>query len=313
MKSMKKFFLFISSTFFLSNYSFAQINQDKIKVFFKEKVDIKFVEKVSKIISTNFIKINDTEYEFRINKIVTKDLLDKYSEFFSIMKNVKSIEPLPSIKSYDNINSNIYIRNDLPKYSSNQNIANTEKNEDNSNNNLDDLFSQPVNKEYNIKFKENVSNEDIENLKLLSGAKFEYDDKNKLYKVNIPEETDLDYTLSVLRNNEIIDSFSPVENKNISNKTNDNVEKQAKTNEISNLNNGIITTIPLNYQKDIKISFESDRENDIKWVISQLDGRILSKKGFNSFIVRFPSNVNPYMVIRAMKVCSGVISVQLSN
>ncbi|GIW21455.1 MAG: hypothetical protein KatS3mg068_0462 [Candidatus Sericytochromatia bacterium] len=313
---MKKFFLLIY-LILIPSIAIAQVGHDTVKVTFINKVDINFLNKITKLTSTKFKKLNDKEYEFKIDRIVTKDLLDKYSEFFSIIKNVKEVTPLPSIKSYDNISSNIYIRNDLPKY--NQENKENKDNEENiieENKENTDLFSQPLNKEYTIKFKDNINSEDIDNLKLLSGANFEYDDKNKLYKVNIPEETDLDYTLSVINNSDLVSSFEPVKNNlpTSNNNDNNNQNKNEVKNELSNyLNSGIVTNIPINYQKEIKISFETDREEDIKWIIEQSNGKILYKKGFNSFIVRFPDNINPYMVIRAIKVCSGILSVQLSN
>lgn len=292
--------------------------ENQITVKFKEKVTPEFISLLNKMTNTKVIqKINNNTYKFEINGIVTRSSFERYAEFFMIMRNVNDISPLPKINPDDKFNPVLYIN--LPDYSKKKNEKKTtpEQNKsksDNVNNDEINEFSttpetipeqgMTSGNEFIVKLNKEMLPEDIETLNNSSGAIVTFQKDSESYKITIPENVDPEYVQNYYKNNSNVLSFEPVVSPvNSENKTNQT--ETTKTN-----NQAIMAAIPLN-GRDVRISFKPGEEETVKWISQNFGAKLVAKKGFNSFILRFPDYINPKMAARAMKACNSILSAQV--
>lgn len=88
------------------------------------------------------------------------------------------------------------------------------------------------------------------------------------------------------------------------------------TNNFSSATNqsGVITAFPVVNSRDVKVTFKiGEEEEALNWFNEVFGTQFVNKKGFSSYILRFPDKINVKMVVRALKVCPSVANVEVST
>jgi hypothetical protein len=88
-----------------------------------------------------------------------------------------------------------------------------------------------------------------------------------------------------------------------------NVQASSATNQ-----SGVITSFPVINNRDVKVTFKIGEEQEaMNWFNEVFGTQFVGKKGFSSYILRFPGNINAKMAVRALKVCPSVSNVEVST
>lgn len=133
MKNLKKF-LFSLSLVITTNLITLDANafDNFITVKFKKIPSTKFIKNLNKMTNTTVVKLEPpATYVLEPSGIPNKYTMDRYSELFSIMKNVLSVSPVPKDKLDDKINPHFYINN-----STQDNSVSTKANPDTTNDSI---------------------------------------------------------------------------------------------------------------------------------------------------------------------------------
>lgn len=146
-----------------------------------------------------------------------------------------------------------------------------------------------------LKYHKGVSQEDIDLLNVGLGGTATYDKNSDTYKLKLPDYVDDSYAMSFYNNNQLIDKVS---------QNTISVSPQAQNSNKSggvNAQSGVALAIPLN-GRDVKVTFKIGKQNEgLKWFENAFGAKMVSKKGFQTFNLRFPANVNPKFAARAVK------------
>lgn len=146
-----------------------------------------------------------------------------------------------------------------------------------------------------LKYHKGVSQEDIDLLNMGLGGSATYNKETDTYNIKLPDYVDDSYAMSFYNNNQLIDKVSQNTIK---------VTPQAKNSPKGagvNIQSGVAVAIPLN-GRDVKVTFKIGKQNEgLKWFENAFGAKMVSKKGFQTFNLRFPANVNPKFAARAVK------------
>ncbi len=300
---MKKLKNILLATSLIFTSGFFQLNANAfdqhITVKFKKPVSAKFLEKFNQMTDTTVVKVvPPATYKLQISGIANKDTLDRYSELFSIMLNVESVSPLSKEKISDKVQSYLYMNTQ----------AEDDKQEKDKTPEENTQVTQVVPDELIIKFNKDVSPEDIETLNQSLGAEIIYQKETDSYKVKVPEHMGNEYVTNFYNGSGLINSIE--QNKIVTTQKNaaPQVNKPAPKTK-----SGVITAIPLNTGKDIKVTFKIGQEKDLEWFNQIFGTQLVSTQGFSSYIIRFPGNINSQLLVRALKVCPSVSHVEISS
>lgn len=305
---MKKIFRFFTALIIISTLTFFSTNAFAFDYFvwvkFKKEVSKEFLSNLKKMTETDISqKIGTATYKFEIKRIGSKDLIDRYSELFSIMNNVESVNPLPKEKVSDRINPHFYINMSV------QEIKNINNNTSGKQE-VQDTQPQYAADEYIVKFNKDASQEDVLILNNGLGAEVIYQKETDSYKIKIPDYMDQEYVSNYYGNNRLVESIEPVKIINTPGPSSQPSVLNQKQ-EFSSNQSGIVVSFPLT-GKDLKVTFKTgEEENGVKWFNEFFSSQIIEKKGFSSYILRFPPDINPKVIERALKLCPSVSNVQI--
>lgn len=268
-----------------------------ITVKFRKPVSQEFIKEINSMTKTTLNKkIDANTYKFKIKPPATSDILDKHSELFSIMQEVQKVSPLPKIKYEDKMNNFYYMNNSV-------NQQQTPKSGDVTNN-LDQDETKMLENEATIKFKQGTDQEEIDIINNSLGGQVSYDKNSNSYKIVLPETVDFDYAKNFYETNRYVESFQ--QNSETIKKEATNPDAPVTT--TLNSNQGVSTTMDLS-PNDVKVVFKIGKGDiGLKWLEDHFGAEIVRKKSFNSYILRFPSYMNPKKVARALKACTVVSS-----
>jgi hypothetical protein len=304
MKNLNKFLLSLSLIFTSSLIQLdAQAFDKFITVKFKTAPTDASIKELYKMTNTVLVKKEaPATYILKLAGIGNNDTLDHYSELFTIMQNVANVSPVPKEKTDDKVNPYYYMNNSLQNSSVSKNNSNEAQNTEET---------RIINDELIVKYYSDVPDDQISIINNFVGGETTLIEGSDSYKVKLPENIDPDTAISIFENSGKVES---VEQNKVTVKN--DAAAQAPANDkysASSNQSGIITTIPLN-KRDVKVTFKIGEEQEaMNWFNDVFGSQLVAKKGFSSFILRFPENINPKMVVRALKVCSSVASVEVSS
>jgi hypothetical protein len=305
MKNFKKLLLSLSlvlgsNIFMPAAHAFDQY----LTVKFKGTPPASFLKELNKMTNTTVSKtVQPGTLVLKINGVANNDTLDRYAELFSIMQDVSGVSPLPKEKTDDKINPYYYMNNSIQ----NQQVAGKQNQQTQLS-----PETQIINNELIVKYNDNVPEDEITFINNQIGGTSTFVPESNSYIVRLPEDYDPDTAISVYENSGRVQS---VEHNTVT------VNPPAQPQDPQNPNNysasgnqsGIITTIPLT-KRDVKVTFKIGEEQEaMTWFTTVFGSQLVSKKGFSTYILRFPDNINVKMVVRALKVCSSVASVEIST
>ena len=166
---------------------------------------------------------------------------------------------------------------------------------------------QPVPDELIVKFNKNTPAEDIQSLNQGLGGNVTYMKDTDSYKVKLPDYVDNEYAMNFYQNNGLVES---VKQNEIA--ADPKAAEEQKESDV-NVQEGVALSIPLN-GTDVKVTFKiGEEEEGYKWFEDVFGAQMVSKKGFHTYIVRFPENINPKFAARAVKACSAVQSSEVAS
>lgn len=265
----------------------------------KDKID----DKINPFLYMNITQEQETNSN--TNNNVTTNNQDN-----SLMNQVKD-NPAPSTQTTTNTSTTvdenelkttqIYndVQSDLPPL---EDISGNPVQSPNPNTNEPQILMQPVPNEFILKYRKGTSQEDIDLLNKGIGGNATYNKDTDTYKLTLPDYVDDSYAMSFYNNNQLIESVKQNEVK--VDKKNQTTTKQNG----ANVQSGVAFALPLN-GRDVKVTFKiGKQEKGVKWFEDVFDARIVSKKGFQTFTLRFPNHINPKFAARAVKACSIVQS-----
>lgn len=287
--------IILSSLFVIPAQAFDQY----ITVKFKTSLDKNYLEELNKRTGTSVSKIIEkNKYKFKIEKIGNNELVDKYAELFSYLKNVENVSPVPKQKIGDKFNTVLYIQNEIK----------STKTIDNKKEPTETTVDNVVPDEIIIKFNQETSLEEIKNLNDSFGGQISYQKETDSYKIKIPEYVDYDYAKNFYENNRLVKSI----NESITTST---IKKPIPANPpkvTSKDSKGLISTLPITETSELKINFKiGEDEEGYKWINENFGAELVHIKGFSTYIVRIPSNINIKALSRGLKVCPFISSVEL--
>ncbi len=323
MVNLKKTYLISSITSLSCFISFNAYSFDNfITVKFKQNPSKEYIQELNKMTNTKVEKnLGSNTYKLKVQGIVNKTKLDQYSEMFLIMKNVVKVSPLPKEKMDDKINPFYYMninpnnpnsskdKNSSPEQNNQSVQSNNEVNQDsNQVNNETQILTTPkmqsVPDEFIIKFNKGTPQEDIDllNQGFGVGGNITYQKNNDTYKVKLPENVNEDYAKDFYQNNPMVESIKNNEIQAPITKTDE------KKQDVETVQSGVALAIPLN-GRDVKVTFKIGKSDQgYKWFENTFGAEMVTKKGFHTYVMRFPNNVNPKFAVRALKACSIVQS-----
>lgn len=301
MSNLKKSFLLSSITgvFLLSNSAFAF--DQFITVKFKKPVTKEFIQELNKMTNTTVVQNTaNTAYKLKLGGVANQATLDKYSEMFLIMKDVQAVSPLPKEKLDDKLNPFFYMNispDDSGNQQNNQSSGTQSNTDSQANNNM-----QPVPDELIVKFNKDAAQEDIDLLNQGLGGNITYMKDSDSYKIKLPESVDNDYAMNFYGNNRLVESVAQ-------NEVAVQNQPQAQNNQKkANVQSGVAMALPLN-GRDVKVTFKiGKQEQGLKWFQDIFDAQLVTKRGYQTYTLRFPKEINPKFAARAVKACSIVQS-----
>lgn len=265
-----------------------------ITVKFRKAVSQQFIKEINSMTKTTLEKkIDANTYKFKIIPPATSSIVDRNAELFSIMQEVQKVSPLPKEKYEDKINTFYYMNNSVNQQKTPQ---------------KEDIVNDPettlIPNEATVKFKQGTEQEEIDIINSSLGGEAIYDKTSNAYKIKLPETVDLDYAKNFYENNRYVESFQ----QNTETITKDVPKNDSNTSTSINSNEGITTTMPI-APNDVKVVFKIGKGDiGLKWLEEHFGAEVVSKKSFNSYLLRFPSYVNPKKAARALKACTMVSS-----
>ncbi len=292
--------LIISFSCLLTSQAFAFDQYVTVK--FKKPVTKKFIQELNEMTNTTVEKaLPANAYKLKIGGVANKSTLDKYSEFFLLMKNIENVSPLPKDKIADKINPYYYL-NISPdgSQSGTQNAQTSSQQSPQTQTTL-------VPDELIVKFNQDAMPDDIENINKNLGGDVTFQQSSNSYKVKLPEYVSSDYALGFYGNNRLVES---VEQNKVTKPvaSNDTTTKSGLTQQ-----SGVALALPLT-GRDIKVTFKIGKEEiGMKWFNEIFGSELVEKKGYHTFILRFPSNANPKFIARALKASPLISSAEVSS
>lgn len=318
-------------------YSFDQF----ITVKFKQNPSKEYIQELSKMTNTKVEKnLGNNTYRLKVQGIANKSKIDQYSEMFLIMKNIQSVSPLPKEKIADQINPYYYMNISPNNPNANQNnqnsngqnsttTNNTQINSDGTNTTVaqsnnqtitttqgstqpqtnnqvqtpaspePQILMQPIPDELIVKFNKAAPAEDVQllNQGLGGGSNITYLKDTDSYKVKLPESVSQEYAMDFYQNNPLVESVKQNEIKV------DPAKAEQKKQDGLNVQSGVALAVPLS-GKDVKVTFKIGKsEEGYKWFENAFGAQMVTKKGFHTYVMRFPGNINPKFAARAVKAC----------
>lgn len=334
--SIASIFLFSSNAFAFDQFITIQFKKNVSKEFMQE-LNKMTNTKISKNLGNN-------SYKLKIGGVANQSTLDKYSEMFLIMKDIESVSPLPKEKADDKINPFFYMnitpeqeddsKKEVVNSTDNQDKSLISQVKDNNTNEtkidenelrttqifndvqsdlppVEDISGNQVNpiitqndpqiktipNELIVKYRKGTSQEDIDLLNKGIGGTATYNKDSDTYKINLPDYVDDSYAMSFYNNNQLIDTVKQ-------NEIREEVNNTSNTKKINNTQSGVAFAIPLN-GRDVKVTFKIGKQaQGLKWFENVFGAKMVSKKGFHTFNLRFPNQVNPKFAARAIKACT---------
>lgn len=295
--NIKKLFstaIVVNLCFSLSASAFDQY----ITVKFKNNVSEKYIQELNKMTATTVEKvISKNTYKLHIERVSNNDTLDKYSELFSLMKNVSSVSPVPRQKVADKINPNFYT-----------NTSTNEKKATSTNSVEPTSETKDIPDEIIVKFNTDSPVEDVNALTSSLGGVATYQKDTGTYKIKIPDYVDYDYAKNFYENNPLVSGVSKstiTETKKAQTTNNSNSKYEKST-------SGVSTSFSLLDSTEIKVTFKTGEEEiGYNWLNENFGAELVYKKGFSTYILRFPNNLSVKALSRSLKVCSSVLSSEI--
>lgn len=270
-----------------------------ITVKFKNNVSEKYIQDLNKMTATTVEKaISKSTYKLHIERVSNADTLDKYSEFFALMKNVSSVSPVPRQKMADKINPSFYMNNSTndKKSTTTESIAPISE-------------VKEIPDEIIVKFNKDTPAEDVKALNNSLGGVATYQKDTGDYKIKIPDYVDYDYAKNFYENNRAVDSVSKStvtiipKAQTTNNNTNSKYTKETS---------GVATSFSVLDSTEVKVSFKTGEEEiGYNWLNENFGAELVYKKGFSTYILRFPNNMSVKALARSLKVCSSVLSSEI--
>ncbi|MBC7474053.1 MAG: hypothetical protein H7263_07145, partial [Candidatus Sericytochromatia bacterium] len=149
---------------------------------------------------------------------------------------------------------------------------------------------------------------DIENINKNLGGDVTFQQSSNSYKVKLPEHVSSDYALGFYGNNRLVESVEQNKITQPVSSTDTKTDKGGLTQQ-----SGVALALPLT-GRDIKVTFRIGKEEiGIKWFNEIFGSELVEKKGYHTFILRFPSNANPKFIARALKASPLISNAEVSS